>query len=160
MPEDIEREWLLEDHDPSAGMIAFMNGNSQNLMTNVLRIKPEGMKGQKMDPEGSKNEPTGAKREPKRDPKSMIFEGFLDHSCDESPMDFHSILMNFRWSLNEFSMDFHRISDGRGRGFHSHGTGTRNEKQRYLRNRYNTTGHPIDYKRTVSDTHISLPPKA
>ena len=41
MPDDIEKEWESEDHDPSAGMIAFMNGNSQNLMTNVLRIKPE-----------------------------------------------------------------------------------------------------------------------
>ena len=41
LPDTIEEEWQREDHDPSAGMIAFMNGNSQNLMTNVLRIKPE-----------------------------------------------------------------------------------------------------------------------
>ena len=41
MPDDIEAEWEAEDHDPSAGLINFMNSNSANLMSHNLRIKPE-----------------------------------------------------------------------------------------------------------------------
>ena len=56
----------------------------------------------KREPNGAKSYAKGCqkggKRGSKRDPKLLIFEGFLDHSCDESPMDFHSI-------SNELSMD-------------------------------------------------------
>ncbi len=41
LPDDIEREWAMEDHDPSAGMIQFVNGNNMQLNTNAFRLKPE-----------------------------------------------------------------------------------------------------------------------
>jgi hypothetical protein len=40
MPDDIEREWLLEDHDPSAGMINFWDGRSQTLSLASFKVKP------------------------------------------------------------------------------------------------------------------------
>ena len=65
--------------------------------------------GAQRGPNRAQSEPKGcqkgAKRGPRGDPKSMIFKRFFDHSCDESPMDFHSI-------FNEFSMEFERIFNG------------------------------------------------
>ena len=77
---------------------------------------PERQIGAKAPQNGAQRGPNGAQSAPKgcqkgaqrgsnRDPKSMIFEGFWDRSCDESPMDFHSI-------SNEFSMEFERIFNG------------------------------------------------
>ena len=40
MPENIEREWLLEDHDPSAGMINFHDGRPNTGAVHMYRIKP------------------------------------------------------------------------------------------------------------------------
>ena len=40
MPDDIEREWLLEDHDPSAGMINFHDGRPNTGAVHMYRIKP------------------------------------------------------------------------------------------------------------------------
>lgn len=41
LPDNIEDEWAQEDHDPSAGMITFVNGNTASLNTHSLRLKPE-----------------------------------------------------------------------------------------------------------------------
>jgi uncharacterized protein (TIGR02466 family) len=41
LPDDIEREWLLEDHDPSAGMINFWDGRPKGGDAAYLyRVKP------------------------------------------------------------------------------------------------------------------------
>ena len=40
LPDDIEKEWLLEDHDPSAGMINFWDGRSQSLSLSSFKVKP------------------------------------------------------------------------------------------------------------------------
>ena len=41
MPDDIEKEWESEDHDPSAGMINFLHGAHQTFNGHSLRLKPE-----------------------------------------------------------------------------------------------------------------------
>ena len=39
---NIHEEWEQEDHDPSVGMIQFVNGNNMQLNTNAFRLlKPE-----------------------------------------------------------------------------------------------------------------------
>ena len=40
LPDDIEREWLLEDHDPSAGMINFWDGRPASGSVHMYRVKP------------------------------------------------------------------------------------------------------------------------
>jgi hypothetical protein len=40
LPDDIEREWLLEDHDPSAGMINFWDGRPSGDTVYLYRAKP------------------------------------------------------------------------------------------------------------------------
>lgn len=40
MPDDIEREWAMEDHDPSAGMLTFVDGRAQIYCPNTIRFKP------------------------------------------------------------------------------------------------------------------------
>jgi len=40
LPDDIEREWLLEDHDPSAGMINFWDGRPNAGAVHMYRVKP------------------------------------------------------------------------------------------------------------------------
>lgn len=40
MPDDIEQEWASEDHDPSAGMITFIDGRGNNLVCSHVRRKP------------------------------------------------------------------------------------------------------------------------
>jgi len=40
LPDDIEREWLLEDHDPSAGMINFWDGRPASGAVHMYRQKP------------------------------------------------------------------------------------------------------------------------
>jgi uncharacterized protein (TIGR02466 family) len=41
IPDNIHEEWEAEDHDPSVGMIQFVNGNNMQLNTNAFRLKPE-----------------------------------------------------------------------------------------------------------------------
>jgi len=41
LPDDIEREWAMEDHDPSAGMITFVDGRAQSYGANTCRFKPK-----------------------------------------------------------------------------------------------------------------------
>jgi len=41
LPDDIEREWEMEDHDPSAGMISFVDGRGQSYCPNNARFKPK-----------------------------------------------------------------------------------------------------------------------
>jgi uncharacterized protein (TIGR02466 family) len=41
LPDDIEQEWLAEDHDPSAGMLNFWDGRSQSLSLAQFRVKPK-----------------------------------------------------------------------------------------------------------------------
>lgn len=40
LPDDIEREWLMEDHDPSAGMINFWDGRPNTGAVHMYRVKP------------------------------------------------------------------------------------------------------------------------
>lgn len=40
LPDDIEREWLMEDHDPSAGMINFWDGRPVTGAIHKFRRKP------------------------------------------------------------------------------------------------------------------------
>ena len=40
LPDDIEREWLTEDHDPSAGMIHFWDGRPNHDTVHMYRAKP------------------------------------------------------------------------------------------------------------------------
>jgi|TARA_R110001592_G_scaffold98704_1_gene281538 uncharacterized protein (TIGR02466 family) len=40
LPDNIEREWAMEDHDPSAGMITFVDGRAQSYSPNCIRFKP------------------------------------------------------------------------------------------------------------------------
>ena len=40
LPDDIEQEWENEDHDPSVGMINFVNGSNLPLDSNTTRFKP------------------------------------------------------------------------------------------------------------------------
>lgn len=40
LPDDIEQEWESEDHDPSVGMINFVNGSNLPLDSNTTRFKP------------------------------------------------------------------------------------------------------------------------
>lgn len=40
LPDDIEQEWENEDHDPSAGLINFINGSTLPLDSNSTRFKP------------------------------------------------------------------------------------------------------------------------
>ena len=40
LPDGIEREWLLEDHDPSAGMINFLDGRPALGSAHLFRTKP------------------------------------------------------------------------------------------------------------------------
>jgi len=40
LPDDIEREWLLEDHDPSAGLINFWDGRSASMSLAQFKVKP------------------------------------------------------------------------------------------------------------------------
>ena len=39
-PDNIEQEWASEDHDPSAGMITFIDGRGNNLVCSHVRRKP------------------------------------------------------------------------------------------------------------------------
>ena len=41
LPDDIDKEWKYEDHDPSAGMIQFLYGGTHSLSTHTIRLKPE-----------------------------------------------------------------------------------------------------------------------
>lgn len=41
MPDDIEQEWENEDHDPSAGMITFIDGRGSSLTCSHVRMKPQ-----------------------------------------------------------------------------------------------------------------------
>jgi len=40
LPDDIEEEWENEDHDPSAGLINFINGSTLPLDSNTTRFRP------------------------------------------------------------------------------------------------------------------------
>lgn len=40
LPDNIEREWLLEDHDPSSGMIHFWDGRPAPGSNDMYRVKP------------------------------------------------------------------------------------------------------------------------
>jgi|CoawatStandDraft_6_1074263.scaffolds.fasta_scaffold11761_2 hypothetical protein len=40
MPDDIEEEWLLEDHDPSAGLINFWDGRFAPMSMTNFKVKP------------------------------------------------------------------------------------------------------------------------
>ena len=41
MPDNIDDEWAREDHEPSAGMITFIDGRSANMGESNIRIKPQ-----------------------------------------------------------------------------------------------------------------------
>ena len=41
LPDDIEQEWENEDHDPSAGLINFINGSTLPLDSNTTRFRPQ-----------------------------------------------------------------------------------------------------------------------
>lgn len=41
LPDNIEQEWQQEDHEPSVGMLSFIDGRQQAMVSANIRIKPQ-----------------------------------------------------------------------------------------------------------------------